>query len=172
MSRSARGLFAHALLPALLLGSGAALAGGIETPNVDRQLGPYVRNQVLLAAERLGEAACAQVLSDYEDPRTGRPLAESLPRERESAAAYVAALIYRPGPADGPCKSPLVSAYTSPGSSVIFVCGGRFRRWEASRDRSGPVNVLIHEALHTLGLGENPPTSGEITERVASRCGR
>jgi len=30
---------------------------------------------------------------------------------------------------------------------------------------------MIHEALHTLGLGENPPTSAEITERVLARCG-
>ena len=32
--------------------------------------------------------------------------------------------------------------------------------------------TLIHEALHTLGLGENPPTSREITSRVVSRCHR
>jgi len=31
--------------------------------------------------------------------------------------------------------------------------------------------ILIHELLHTLGLGENPPTSLEITARVTERCG-
>jgi hypothetical protein len=31
--------------------------------------------------------------------------------------------------------------------------------------------VLLHEALHTLGLGENPPYSAEITGRVVARCG-
>jgi hypothetical protein len=31
---------------------------------------------------------------------------------------------------------------------------------------------VIHEALHTLGLGENPPTSTEITSRIAARCQR
>jgi hypothetical protein len=30
--------------------------------------------------------------------------------------------------------------------------------------------MVIHEILHTLGLGENPPTSIEITQRVESRC--
>ena len=30
--------------------------------------------------------------------------------------------------------------------------------------------VVIHEALHTLGLGENPPSSAEISIRVAARC--
>jgi hypothetical protein len=29
---------------------------------------------------------------------------------------------------------------------------------------------LIHEMLHTLGLGENPPTSHEITRQVVRRC--
>jgi len=30
--------------------------------------------------------------------------------------------------------------------------------------------MVIHEVLHTLGLGENPPTSTEITLRVEGRC--
>ena len=32
--------------------------------------------------------------------------------------------------------------------------------------------IVLHEALHTLGLGENPPLSAVITDRVAARCGR
>ena len=32
-------------------------------------------------------------------------------------------------------------------------------------ERLGP-----YEILHTLGLGENPPTSTEITQRVEARC--
>jgi hypothetical protein len=31
--------------------------------------------------------------------------------------------------------------------------------------------ILIHEWLHTLRLGENPPTSLEITAQVTERCG-
>jgi hypothetical protein len=30
--------------------------------------------------------------------------------------------------------------------------------------------LLIHEMLHSLGLGENPPTSHQITARVRARC--
>jgi hypothetical protein len=30
---------------------------------------------------------------------------------------------------------------------------------------------MIHEFLHTPGLGENPPTSQAITEQVKFRCG-
>jgi len=33
------------------------------------------------------------------------------------------------------------------------------------------TNVVIHEMLHALGLGENPPTSEEITRQVVKRCG-
>jgi hypothetical protein len=32
------------------------------------------------------------------------------------------------------------------------------------------VLVPIHEVLHTLGLGENPPSSGEITRTVRRFC--
>jgi hypothetical protein len=32
--------------------------------------------------------------------------------------------------------------------------------------------LLIHEMLHSLGLGENPPSSREITEHVVARCGK
>ena len=31
--------------------------------------------------------------------------------------------------------------------------------------------LLIHELLHSLGLGENPPTSAQITNTVMARCG-
>jgi hypothetical protein len=29
--------------------------------------------------------------------------------------------------------------------------------------------IVIHEFLHTLGLGENPPTSAAITAQVLAR---
>jgi hypothetical protein len=50
------------------------------------------------------------------------------------------------------------------------VCGRVFRE-AASRQESRAEIAVIHEALHTLGLGENPPDSLEITRRVAERCG-
>ncbi len=31
--------------------------------------------------------------------------------------------------------------------------------------------MIIHESLHSLGLGENPPRSQDITSRVTERCG-
>jgi len=40
----------------------------------------------------------------------------------------------------------------------------------ARRDPILADAALIHESLHSLGLGENPPSSLEITSRVISRC--
>jgi hypothetical protein len=60
-------------------------------------------------------------------------------------------------------------AYTAPGSRVVYVCPGPVERAARENPRYLAA-VLIHETLHTLGLGENPPTSSEITERVLRRC--
>jgi len=52
---------------------------------------------------------------------------------------------------------------------VIYVCGTRFTDRFARRI-AGEI-LLIHELLHALGLGENPPTSAHITDAVRIRCG-
>jgi hypothetical protein len=36
----------------------------------------------------------------------------------------------------------------------------------------GAATIVIHESLHALGLGENPPSSRDITNRVERRCWR
>jgi hypothetical protein len=61
-------------------------------------------------------------------------------------------------------------AFTEVGSQVIRVCGGQFRD-RFLRQRSNTEIIIIHEFLHTLGLGENPPSSQAITRQVALRCG-
>ena len=64
-----------------------------------------------------------------------------------------------------------VVAFTIPGSRVVRLCGNELKRiWQ--QDRHHVVAALIHELLHTLGLGENPPSSRAITQRVLARCGR
>jgi hypothetical protein len=60
-------------------------------------------------------------------------------------------------------------AVTAPGSRVVYVCGRRFAEAQ-SRSATRAELVVLHEALHTLGLGENPPDSLEITRRVGQRC--
>jgi hypothetical protein len=64
-----------------------------------------------------------------------------------------------------------VLAVAFPGSPAVFVCSKAFREVYRKHPLYAEA-TLIHEALHTLGLGENPPTSREITSRVVKRCVR
>ena len=67
---------------------------------------------------------------------------------------------------------------TVPGSLPVFVCptgvghnNGRFAGIQVQEPAVAEY-MVIHEFLHTLGLGENPPTSFEITAQVRERCRR
>jgi hypothetical protein len=60
-------------------------------------------------------------------------------------------------------------AATERGSRVVFICPVRFVEIERGNPEYAEA-TLIHELLHSLGLGENPPRSREITQRVLSRC--
>src|SRR5262249_44436937 len=61
-----------------------------------------------------------------------------------------------------------VVAFTAPRSRVVYICPGYalFYRHDPDEAEAG----LIHEALHSLGLGENPPSSRYIQVRVRARC--
>jgi hypothetical protein len=62
-----------------------------------------------------------------------------------------------------------VLAFTSPGNRMVNVCSEELKRaWQEYPEHTGAA--LIHEMLHTLGLGENPPSTHEITRRVLDRC--
>jgi hypothetical protein len=62
-------------------------------------------------------------------------------------------------------------AFTTPGARVVYVCGLRFWRQWTERPHYTEAAV-IHEALHTLGLGEDPPSSEQITQEVLAYCYR
>jgi len=118
------------------------------------------------AMRRLQEPGCQQLLDDLTD-REGRPLRERL--GASTPDAYLARLVLREGEiprGSGRCASPGAAAFTVDGAAV-FVCGRSFR----TLGRGARANALIHEMLHTLGLRENPPSSAEISRRVAERCG-
>jgi hypothetical protein len=61
--------------------------------------------------------------------------------------------------------------FTSPGSRVVRVCVEKFKSIR-HRSRGYLAALVIHEILHTLGLGESPPSSDEITARAMLRCGK
>lgn len=103
--------------------------------------------------------------------RTGRPLAETLAATGQSAAGYMAGYVaFRNGDGIGLCRHPTTFAFTWPGSRVVYVCRGPFLAVH-NRDKGLAANILLHETLHSLGLGENPPTPGAITHRIHERCG-
>ncbi len=53
------------------------------------------------------------------------------------------------------------------GSRVVFICPTAFVEGSPEETEA----ALIHEMLQTLGLGENPSRSRDITARVRARCG-
>ena len=58
-------------------------------------------------------------------------------------------------------------AFTRIHSSVVSICLRPFTLLRPEEQEA----VLIHEMLHSLGLGENPPESVAITAQVLKRCG-
>jgi hypothetical protein len=105
-------------------------------------------------------------LSEFHDER-GRPLADVLVSLSVEAPQYLSWLYFRDARHEH-CDGDTL-AVTMPRSRVVFVCGRSFERtW-----RENPAYAemaLIHEMLHSLGLGENPPSSSEITARVRQHC--
>jgi hypothetical protein len=129
-----------------------------------------VQMAVVEAQRRLADPECARIYTDFED-LAERPLQEKLDELGESGSSYLAGLRFVDFGGRLRCARPEVQAFTVPGSRVVFYCGQRFTD-RIRRVGPGPLAVvLIHEELHSLGLGENPPSSLEITRRVERRCG-
>lgn len=151
----------------------ATLAGEVtaaERPNVrlihaDARLA--VSQALDSAAARLGRPDCAAILDEFEDVR-GRSLQDNLTALSIDAPAYLSTVLFYDGETDPGCARQEVVAVAVPGIRIVKICRGFFRRWKLRPDEAEAT--LIHEALHTLGLGENPPSSREITARVLKRC--
>jgi len=120
------------------------------------------------AFRRLADPRCQAVFSDFREP-TGRKLQEVLDERGQTGQSLLRLLMFYEGAELRHCRVPGVLAFTEPGSRVIYVCTAWFR--EAFELNPSKVEaVIIHESLHSLGLGENPPRSQDITARVAARC--
>jgi hypothetical protein len=119
------------------------------------------------AVQRLAQPRCAQVFADFADA-DGNPLQERLDAYRLTAPEYLALVYFADGLERGRCGDQGVLATATPGGRVVSVCS-RFARAYRENSTWGEI-VLIHEALHTLGLGENPPSSSEISARVSAAC--
>lgn len=123
------------------------------------------------AVRRLQEPECQKVLADFKDG-AGRALQETLAEWAESPAAYVELVPFVDGSSQPNCRQRNVALTTSPGVRRVFVCKA-FAEFQL-RQPGVAESLVIHEILHTLGLGEAPqhgaPTSIEITQRVEAHC--
>lgn len=123
------------------------------------------------ALRRLGDPECQQIFSDFEDGE-GRPLQETLDALGETGSSYLTGRVwFEDGSGTRACQSSGTVAVTRMGSPVILVCARQLWEW-IFHDPAFVETILIHEELHSLGLGENPPSSFEINGQIARRCGR
>jgi hypothetical protein len=121
------------------------------------------------AMRRLSLPGCQHLFEDFAD-QDGRALTVNLVATEKSPADFLAGLYFVDGDDSPQCRTDQpVALFTTPGSRVVHVCGKRFVRF-AVNTKGGEI-LLIHELLHALGLGENPPTSSRITSAVMNRCG-
>ena len=119
------------------------------------------------AVERLEHPECHRVLTDFRDT-VGHTLQERLDGLGETPRQYLARLTFREA-LDSRCHDSARLAFTYLNQTVVFVCGTRL--WQTYRRNPTHVEALvIHEMLHTLGLGENPPTSLQIQAGILKRC--
>lgn len=155
----------------LATSSHPAPAEGVPGPLVEARLGQLVHRTVERAGNRLAEPACAQVLDDFTDVRSGRPLSATLAASGRTASSFLPSLRFVDADHMVQCRRRPAYAWVPVGGNVVFVCRSRFEAL-VKKDEWLAGNVLVHESLHSLGLGENPPSSEEITMAVVSRCGR
>jgi hypothetical protein len=129
-----------------------------------------VRRALDGAARRLRAPRCAEVFSSpILFDQEGRPLLEKLTQLQTDGPTYLARLTYYEASSSRTCQRNDTLAFTTVGAGHVFVCGPRFlAAW-----RQSPYLVeltMIHEVLHTLGLGENPPSSRAISNVVRDYC--
>jgi hypothetical protein len=177
MSKQIAGLIVMAV--GVLLGV-ARPATALDSIRTDRQERRYhvlmtgaariaLVESLLGAMRRLSRPECQHLFDDFTD-HTGRTLTITLEAIAQSPADVLVGLDFVNGDDTTRCRTDrAVVAFTKPGSRVIQVCGQRFVQF-AGHTKGGEI-LLIHELLHTLGLGENPPTSSRITNAVMKRCG-
>ncbi len=121
------------------------------------------------AGSKLGNEACRQVFSDFHDAN-GLALQDNLNATGQTSETYLKWMIFYDGNGKRRCEKYDTLAFTVPNSRIIHLCPQfltkvRSDPWIAS-------TLIIHEELHSLGLGEDPPTSKQITAKVIERCGR
>ena len=166
---SGRALLAFALLT---LASGRAAlpepASAWFVSPVDPFLATAAADAIAAAESQLGHPRCEAIFSDFHDP-SGAPLSAGLDALGVSGREFLRSLRYANGEHLALCRAGVLAA-TIRGGRVVYLCGQRFAAAHRQNPRLGAA-LILHEALHALGLSENPPTSLQITAGVLARCG-
>ena len=126
---------------------------------------PALQEARVGARQRLDHPACQAVLADFTDIR-GRRLDVVLRDSGRTAQEQLDRLEFESGLGRPACRG-AVMAFTRMRSSVVSICLRPFGALTPAQQEA----ILIHEMLHSLGLGENPPESAAITAQVVKRCG-
>ena len=163
-----RGVLSCALLVGIVAGR-----AGAQTPvllgYMDSDIRLAVRRAVEGAAARLARPGCRDLFADFTD-EDGQRLSTTLAASGKSPTETFSVLRFFDDGAAPQCREGTTLAFTQTGSRLIRICGPQFRdRYQ--QNRTTTEIVVIHEFLHSLGLGENPPSSQAITEQVVVRCG-
>ena len=154
------------LAGAMLLLSVSRLAAQDDAP-LSPAASKALGSAVTLAKSALRRPACRMLLDAYSDEE-GRHLQKNLDALGASPSSYLGWLSFHPASAAaGRCADRSVVFFTTPSSRVVFACEGRLEGLEPGLAGA----LVLHEALHTLGLGENPPSPSQITARVREKCG-
>jgi hypothetical protein len=149
-------------------GDDASEAGPFRVRVPHNEVAQAVKRALAGADRLLAEPACQEVLTDFRDA-SGRTLREVLDGIGVSARGYLRWIVFSDGRGLKACSSRETLAVTEPGSRVVFICPTAFVE-DVSGNPEDAEATLIHEMLHSLGLGENPPRSRDITKRVRARC--
>jgi len=136
---------------------------------LDPETEVYMRRTVEGAAARLKRPACQDVFADFTDA-SGERLSTTLAGAGGDPAEAFALLRFVDDRDASQCRGGATMAFTEIGSRVVRVCGRHFKSRFLGNGATAEI-LMIHEFLHTLGLGEDPPSSEAITEQVALRCG-
>jgi hypothetical protein len=119
------------------------------------------------AMRRLREPGCQRLLEEFRGA-DGSPLTAKLASFGVSADQYLAMIPFLDGTSRPLCQGGQSQLLTARGVARIAVCRPFLQT--VDRERVTAEVYVIHEMLHTLGLGENPPSSQEITQRVKRQC--
>ena len=155
-------------------------AGAVGVDTAERRAWPLVhvsdpltaqatRNALEMASTMLARPECNAVLGEFNDER-GRPLADRLAGLALDSSTYLTTIVFLDDMRHPTCARGALAS-TQAGARVVRVCTEVVKQTWRENPRYTAA-AFIHEMLHTLGLGENPPSSNEITKRVLARCGR